>query len=714
MQNNKTGTDLGPLFFPRTIAIIGASADTLKPGGQPLNSLIKNKFPGEIYPVNPHHTEINGLKCYPSITTVPAGVDLAIVAVAAPFVSTALLECAKKGVKALILFSSGFAEVSEEGARLQQEIAEIAGKYGMSLCGPNCMGIFNALNNMTAGFTITELPGKLLVPHFIGLISQSGGFGGVIYAAALERGIGITYLVSSGNEAILTFADYLSYMVKDSHTKVIGGYLEGVRDGRKLLQAAGEALAAQKPLLLIKTGRSRAAARAASSHTGAMVGSERVYSSFFRQKGVLRVESIEEFTAILSLLATGLMPRGNRVAIIATSGGGGVFLTDKCTEAGLDVVPLDGETRAALNTLLPGFASSANPVDITSQIITHPELLRKTFDIVANDPNVDMLILCHWAARREKANPPEEVADFCVRSQKPAVVLVWGAEEAALEDVKYLRRRGVPAVRETDFAVRSLAALAFYNERVNFNRLHAGWTPDFLTDRERAAIILATKKPGDRLAESEAKEILRAYGISTTREGVAKSPDDAIRLAAKIGYPVALKIDSPDIPHKTEAGAVALDLYNPEEVRRAFDKVLNAARKYRPDARINGVLVQEMLKKGVEVIAGIGHDPVFGPTVLFGLGGIFVEALEDVSLRLPPLHGGDAREMVREIKGNRVLAGMRGRAPADEEAVADVLLKLSRLALDFPEISELDINPLFVYEKGDGAVAADALIVLKP
>ncbi|MCL6638850.1 MAG: acetate--CoA ligase family protein, partial [Firmicutes bacterium] len=672
MENpNVNPKDLRPLFFPRSIAIIGASADPNKPGGQPVYSLKKNRYPGEIFPVNPHRADIDGIPCHPSIEAVPRAVDLAIVAVAAPLVPETLRRCVQKGVKAAIVFSSGFAEVGAEGARLQQEIAAIAAGSGMVLCGPNCMGIFNAANNMTAGFAVTDLPEKLLIPNFFGFVTQSGGFGGAIYAMASDRGIGFTYFISSGNEADLTFADYLLYLIEDKNTRAIGGYLEGVRDGRKLVRAAGAALDAEKPILLIKTGRFDAAVRAASSHTGAMTGSERVYSSFFRQKGIVRVEGIEELTAILSLLAAGRLPKGNRVAIIATSGGSGVLLSDKCAEAGLDVAKLSGETRAALDRLLPGFASSANPVDITSQIMTHPELFQMTAEIVLNDPGVDMLILCHWANRRDKANPPEEVAKICALAQKPVMVLVWGTEKDALEDLHYLRWHGVPAARELDFVVRSLAALAGYHERVQFHRRFANFVPSFAPDRDAAAKILAAKQPGDRLSEAESKAVLRAYGIPATREAVAHSAAEAARLAAEIGFPAALKIDSPDIPHKTEAGGVALDLTTPEEVMDAYGRIMDAVRDYRPDARINGVLVQEMLGRGTEVIAGISRDPAFGPVVLFGLGGIFVEALEDVAMRVAPLHEGDAREMIKEIKGHKVLAGMRGRAPADEGAVVD-------------------------------------------
>lgn len=701
------------LFYPRSIAIIGASANPSKPGGMPLVSLLKNGYAGGIYPVNPNYTSISGLKSYPSLADVPGEVDLAIIAVSAPLTREALQACAAKKVKAAIVFTSGFAEIGGDGVKCQEELAKLAGEENIALCGPNCMGIFNAQNAMLAGFMITELPEKVVVPNFFGFISQSGGFGAMMHAMATERGIGFTYFVSSGNEAGLQFPDYLAYMVEDAATKVIGGYVEGIKDGRKLFHAAEMALQAQKPVILIKTGRHPAAARAASSHTGALTGSDRVYSAFFQQKGIIRAESIEEMFTILSLLAGGSLPQGNRVGIIVGSGGNGVLLADKCAEAGLEVGALSQQTQAALRRLLPSYITPANPIDMTSQILNDPNLLRETVNLVLNDPGVDMLIILHWSSFKGWSQPTREIAGILAESVKPVIVLVWGFEQAAAEDTRFFREHNVPAVREIDFATRSLAALVKYAAKANTYRQQSETPPAFAPDREKIALLLKNYQPGDRLSESQAKEILRNCGIQTTREGLAADEEEAVRLAAALGYPVALKIDSPDIPHKTDAGGVRLNLNTPDKVREAYREIIQAARKFHPGARLRGILVQEMLTGGTEVIAGISHDPVFGPTILFGLGGIFVEALADVSLRVAPLNYADAREMVNEIKGFRVLAGFRGKPPADLEAIVDVLLILSQMALEFPRIAELDINPLFVFAKGQGVRAADAMITLK-
>jgi len=700
------------LFYPSSIAIIGASADPAKPGGTPLFSMVKNGFKGNIYPINPNRKNICGLTCYPSLEAIPGEVDLAIIAVSAELVQKALQDCALKGVKAAIVFTSGFAETGGIGAKLQENMTKLAQDNKISLCGPNCMGVFNAQNAMTAGFFISELPEKVIVPNFYGFITQSGGFGAIMHAIAAERYIGFTYFVSSGNETDLQFADYLAYMVKDANTKVIGGYIEGVKDGRKLFRAAEMALEAKKPVLLIKSGRHPAAARAAASHTGALAGSDRVYNAFFKQMGIIRVENIEELVTILSLLAAGNLPRGNRVGIIAGSGGYGVLLADKCAEAGLEVGSLTEQTQADLSRILPDFITPSNPIDMTSQILTNPALLRETISLVIKDSNIDMLIILHWVSRTGWSQPTREVVDLLAQAGKPVLVLVWGTDEAALEDLRFFHEHRVPAVQETDYAARSLAALAKYSAKLN-SRLNQAKPPLApVLDRKKISLLLANFKPGDKLSEYQSKEILRACGIKTAGESLARNEEEAVQIASSLGYPVALKIDSPDIPHKTEAGGVMLNLDTPDKVRTAYRKVIQTAKSSCPGARIKGILVQEMLTGGIEVMAGISRDPAFGPVIMFGLGGIFVEALEDVSLRVAPLNAEDAWEMIREIKGFRVLSGIRGNPPADQEAIVDVLLKLSQLALDFPQITELDINPLFVFEKGNGARAADALIII--
>jgi len=708
---------LTPLFLAQSIAIIGASENPVKPSGQPLVALTRAGYKGHIYPVNPRHKTLLNLPCYPSIDDIPGPVDLAIIAVPARLTIAALRQCADKGVKGVIIFTSGFAEIGSEGAAEQQKMTDLARATGLRICGPNCMGIFSSRNRLMANFAVAKMPDRVLVPDLLGFISQSGGFGAAIYEVVREKGYGFSHFVSTGNEADLEFSHYLGFMAIDPHTKAIGGYLEGVKDGAKFLQAADLALDNGKPVLLIKAGRSEVAARAAASHTGALVGSEQVYSAVFKQKGIIRVESLEEFNLMLPIIAKDKIPRGRRVAILATSGGSGVMLADKCAQNGLEVVPLQDKTRAALAAVLPEFASTANPVDITSAIMTSPNLLEKCADLVLADPGVDMVIVTYWTAHGEGGGEGIRLDNMIRvgnRTPKPLFNLIWGPEQAVREALNLMNDELIPAAREADFAIRALASLAGYNEFLQSrgdNTLPAPTIP--AEAKQKVADILRHLPPGARLTEYTAKKVLQAYGIPVTRETIAVNEAEAVNAAADLGYPVAMKIMSPDILHKTDTGGVMLNISSPAAVRESYHRLMEAALAHNPAANLEGVLVQEMLPGGTEMIVGIGKDPVFGSTVLTGLGGIFVEALEDVALRVVPVSPRDAEEMLSELKGRKILDGLRGQPPADTEAVQEIIQRVARLAEDFPNITELDINPLFVYPRGKGACAADALIVLE-
>ncbi len=699
------------LFNPESIAIIGASANPLKPSGQPLASLLANGYKGKVYPVNPRYDELYNIPCYPDIFAVLGDIDMAIVAIPAAITLSALKDCVRRGVKSAVVFTSGFAEVGEEGKLLQQEMTALARESGMVICGPNCMGIFSAHNALMANFAVTRLPEKAVTDSFLGFISQSGGFGVACYSSISDRGIGFSHFVSTGNEADLEFSEYLAYMAGDPNTRVIGGYLEGVKNGAKLAGAADMAMEAGKPVLLMKSGRHEVAARAAASHTGALVGSDRVYDALFKQKGIVRVESVEELNAVLSILVSGKIPRGRKVCILATSGGNGVMLADKCAEFELEVPGLSGDTRQKLDELLPDFASSANPVDITSQIMTQPGLFRQCADIILADPNIDILMLCYWAISVGEDKNLEQIAEICGSTDKMVITLVYGKEEPAMDALEKLNDKLIPASRDGEYAIRALKLLARYNEKLTNYRLKFSYPELPAGAREEVMAYLDDFGPGAKLTEFQSKKILRAYGIPCTREILAAGPEEAVEAAAALGYPVAMKIESPDILHKTDAGGVILNVDSPERVREAYARITAAAREYKKEADIKGILVQEMLPPGTELIAGIAQDSVFGPVILFGLGGIFVEVLKDVAMRIPPLSEIDIVEMMDEIKGKKVLEGVRGKPPVDKKALSQVLLRLSMLALDFPQIAELDINPLLAYP--GGVAAADAVIVLK-
>lgn len=704
---------LDPFFYPRSIAVVGASRNLLKPNGIPMYLLEMFQYQGQIYPVNPKYDTVGGMPCYPSVHAIPGPVDLAVIGVPAAHAMEALRACAAKGIKAAIVFTSGFAEVGPAGRRIQEEMAGLAAETGMRILGPNCLGILNYYNGNISSFFFHPKPENLVHPLFLSFITQSGGLGGIIYQMVLQYSVGFNYFVSTGNEADVSFAGILDYFSRREETGMIGGYLEGLqKDGLLFKEACHRALQKRKLVSLLKVGRTASGAAAAASHTGALVGQDETYDGLFRQVGVLRPPDVEELNALITVFAAGRIPKGKRFGVITISGGGGVVVADQCPGFGLEVVPLAEETQAGLRAFFPAYGAVRNPVDLTSQLMMEPELFQKAIRIVMEDPGVDM---GGFFYNLEMPDPEatRRIIEIYHRLEKPLVVFSWptGAE-FALEAKRELIQAGVPVLENISAGLWALAALDDWRNRAERWSPFPAFTPG--KEREAARRILAGEPAGDALTESRSKEILKAYGIPVTREKKAGSAAAAVAAAREIGYPVALKVESPDIAHKTEAGGVVLNLEGDAAVEEAFAGIMARAKAHKPDARLEGVLVQEMLRPGVEVIVGVKEDPVFGPVVLFGLGGVLVEVLQDVAVRVAPLREQDAWEMVEEIRGRALLGEVRGRAPRDREALVDILVRVSRLAVELSgELKELDINPLVVYEEGAGAAAADALIVLK-
>jgi acetyltransferase len=703
--------ELEPLFNPRSIALIGASSDLYKPNGRPLELLRLKQYAGPIYPVNPKYTEIAGMKCYPSLAEIPGEVDMAIIAMAAAQVPNMLRACGKKGVRSAVVFSSGFAEVGPAGMALQQEIAAIAREYDIKMCGPNCLGLLNATNGVTATFALTPISEDNLSSRMLGFVSQSGAFGTQIYRMVAEQGIGFNYFVSVGNEATLEFSDFIGYMLSDSKTKIIGGYLEGAKDGGKLRRVAEKAMQVGKPIMLLKVGKSAVGAKAASSHTGSQAGSDRIYDAFFRQTGIIRIEDLEDLVALVDLFASGRTPAGNRVAIITPSGGAGVLAADKCDELGLSVTELSPDSHERLEKILPHFASAKNPVDTTGQIGVEDDLFKRCIQIAAEDPKVDA-ILSFFVLTRNAEAMAQGVVEAYNNTDKPVIIITWlGADAKGNKACEILKKANIPLIRGPVPAARALASLAQYS-KIRQKWLAASeagpYKPDY--DREKARLLLRQPSFG----EWESKLFLGHCGVPVAKGRTAATIEQARQAAAEIGYPVVMKIDAPEIKHKTEAEAVRLNICSDGQLTAAFTEIMNNAKRYAPEAEARGVLVEEMLPPGTEMVVGAVRDPVFGPTVMVGLGGIFVEALEDVAFRVAPITRQDAMEMLEELKGIRILHGLRGRPAADMDALADALLKVSAVALDFKdEIAEIDINPLMVYPAGQGVRAADALVVKK-
>jgi acyl-CoA synthetase (NDP forming) len=716
-KNPKRKIDLEPFFKARSVAILGASPDFYSPSGRPIKMLLELGYEGKVYPVNPKYREIAGLKCYPTVFEIPDPVDLAVIAVAAPAVIPLLRDCASQGIKGAVVIASGFGEVGQEGLLLEKEMAALAQETGMRIMGPNCLGMVNNINKLWAGFAELQKYGEeyYRYPNRFSLISQSGFFGSVICSMAALQRVGFNHFASIGNQADLSFTDFLEYMVDDPQVQIITGYIEGLKQGPRFMEMARKALIREKPMIVMKVGRTEAGARAASSHTGSLAGSDRVYDAAFRQAGIIRAEGFGQLIAAITFAAGGRWPRGNRVAIVSSAGGASVIMSDQCSRMGLEVTALDPETRRSLDRVLPFFASSANPVDLTAQVMTEPDLLYKCLKLVIFDPNVDLVIANLLVNREDVAKQlGEQLRELYNQIDKPVLINgnPWGRNEVEAILMEQLTATGYPAIEDIDTAVWAAASLVRWFARTK-NVLEKPYNPAPGRARDRTKSILEACR--DRyLAEHRAMEVLKSYGINVCRSALAGSEEEAVALAAEIGYPVVLKIQSPDILHKSDIGGVKVNLDEADEVRRAYSAIKQAVEQNAPDARIEGILVQEMLTPGTEAIVGVNYDKVFGPVIMFGLGGIFVEALADVSFRVAPLSRSDAREMIREIKGFRVLEGLRGAPPADLEALEEVLLNVSRLAVEMSsEIAEVDINPLFVYPAGQKAIAADALITLR-
>jgi len=688
------------LLDPRSIAILGASADAAKVNGRTLRFLLDKGYRGSIYPVNPKYREIAGLRCYADVASLPEAPELAVIAVPAAKVAESVRELARRGCGAAVIFSSGFAEMGEQGRRLELEIAAMARASGMRLCGPNCLGLINAWSQVIATFgQFAEGPTP---PGPVSFVTQSGAFGTAIAALARERSLGLGYFINTGNECDVDFVQMMRATLDDARIRVGAGYLEGVRDGAGLLELAGHALDSGKPLALTKVGRTGAGAKAAASHTGALAGSDAVFDGLMRGRGVTRARNEEHLLDIVEVLAAGRMPQGCGIGILTQSGGAGVLMADRAEETGLRVAELTAQTRASLSRVIPAFGTTVNPVDVTGQFVADPGLLRESMRVLMADPGVDVGIV--WlqlmTAHADKlVKIFKEINDLC---DKPWIVCWVAAPPGAL---RALREAGIPVLRGAEPAVDAVAALVRHAEA----RRH--WQADAPA---RAALQLPALKlpaqPGP-VSSLEGQALLQGCGVQTAAAKLAGSADAAVAAAEALGYPVVLKIESPDILHKTEAKGVALNLKDAAAVRAAHARLIANARAYKSDARISGVLVQAMAQGTTELVIGLQRDPTFGPVVMVGLGGVLIEVFKDVVFRAAPVTEAEALRMLDELKSRAVLDGVRGAPPVDRTAVARMVSAVSRLgAAAGPRLRELDLNPVLAGPQG--ATAVDWLMVL--
>lgn len=706
--------DLTPLLEPESIAVIGASQDPTRIGGRTLRYLTQHGYGGAILPVNPKYQEIGGIKCYPSIASIPSEIDVALIAVPEQAVPSVLEEAGKKRAKAAIIYSAGFSELGARGKLKQEQIKQLAEAQGILVCGPNCVGIINFHHKIAMSFSqFLEVP--RLIPGNIAFISQSGALGGALLNRIQDKGIGISYFISTGNEAVVESSDFIEYLLDDPTTSVIMALIEGIRDGGKFLRVADRAAKRGKPIVVMKIGRTETGGKAASSHTGSMTGSDEVYNAVFRQSGIMRVEEVEDLYLTASAMAKCPWPRGNRVGIITTTGGGGVMLTDKLVEMGMIVADLSPRTVARMGETAASFGLVKNPLDLTAQVINDPLLFPRSIETFSRDENLDAIIVALAMVAGETSSKRASYIIQAANSTEKPILTWWAAGSLSRPGTKMLEESRVPLFTAPDQCVKTLNALVRYSRFLETNEAGDETPPSiYISPEERSRIETLLKTPSKTLTEDEGRQILSSYGIPVPSGGLGEDLPEIKEIASRIGYPVALKIVSPQIRHKTETGGLKLNINNEIDLARAYEEILGNVERSNPEAEIKGMLVQEMVPPGKEVIIGVTQDMQFGPMVLFGLGGIFVEIFNDFSLRHAPLREKDAWEMIREVKAHKILEGVRGDKRSDLEGIVRTLMAVSQLAVDLVDVvSEIDINPLVVYPGEGGVKAIDCLFLKK-
>jgi len=696
---------LKPFFNPDSVAIIGASNTPGKVGNVLARNLLKSGYSKPVYLVNIKGGQVLGRETYKSILDVPGEVELAVIAIPSRFVLEAVEQCGVKGVKGVVVISAGFKEVGPEGAALERQLVETAHKYGMRVQGPNCLGLVNTSVPIDLSFAST-----LPKPGSIGFITQSGALGTAILDWIIAEEIGFHSIISLGNKADLDEVDFIEAMAQDPNVGVILLYLESIERGRKFLEVASQVVR-KKPVLVVKGGTSAAGARAAGSHTGALVGSFTAYQKAFEKAGVIYTSSMEDLFNYAIAFTEQSLPQGEGVAIVTNAGGPGILTTDLLENLGLQLASLSEETVKRLREGLPPAASVGNPVDILGDAL--PDRYALALDAVAKDPNVySIIVLLTPQAMTDSLSTAKHVVEASRKHpQKPFIAVFMGGgwvEEAS----KYLKDHGVPCFNFPEKGVKTLHALYTYKRWLDIPPEEPPELPD--VDRATAREILekALEEGRKMLYPHEAARLVQCYGIPAPHGGLATTPEEAVEIAESIGYPVVMKVVSPDIIHKTDVGGVELNLVNADMVRIAFEEIMRKCRKAQPLADIHGVTVDKMVPKGREMIIGMSRDPQFGPMVMFGLGGIYVNYLKDISFKLAPLNKREAQELMEETKSYALLQGVRGEPSSDIDALRDAILRVGVMVWDLDEIKELDINPIFVYEEGKGVIALDVKVTL--
>lgn len=691
---------LDALFKPRSVAIIGASNNPLSIGHIVIQNLLDHNFQGPIYPINPKSKFIKSFRAYPSVTDVPDEIDLVNISIKNTLVPSIIEECGKKGVKFAIVHTAGFKEVGEEGRQLEKQIVQIAHKYGMRIYGPNSQGIQNSDPSISVYANFTFVP---MSPGNISIVAQSGGVGETLKIHLYRIGMGIRMYSSFGNEADVSMNEIIDYYGQDEKTKAIMVHIETLKDPAGFLEVASR-VTAKKPILALKTGKTSEGTKAVASHTGSLIEQETIADVIFKKSGVLRFDTQEDMIHAAIAFSRQPVPKGDRVVIVTNTGGPAIIAVDECVRAGLKLAELSPETKETLRKLVFQEAIVSNPVDVVAT--AGPEQYGGTVEALLKDPNIDSLILVFVTAPFVDcvgiARKLGEIGKTC---QKPIVCQVMTIEKWA-EVIRLIRESGIPVYDFAETAARALAAMTGYGKVV---QRRAPTYKKYEVEKKKAEEIISRHKgKGKFLPQDDVFEILRSYGIPTVKTVRIEKKEKLEKAAQEIGYPLVLKVDAEEIIHKTEVGGVSLNLKDKAALLASFREMARKFAEYEP-----GFILQEYIEGGKEVIIGAKGNEGLQPTLMFGLGGVFVETLKDVQFSLAPLSEEEALEMIRRIKGYQILAGARGEKAVDIDRLAEILIRLSQLASDFPEIDEMDLNPVFAFEKGKGTVVVDARMKIR-
>lgn len=701
--------NLEKIFNPQSVAIIGANK---KKGTVPydiLNGILAGDFNGMILPVSPGKQHIGGIKAYKYVVDIEDPVDLGVIVFPSTVAHMALEQCGQKGIKSVIIISAGFREVGGRGIEREQQLLDIARKYDISFIGPNCLGMINTDPEVRINASFAR---QMPAAGSIGFLSQSGALCTAVLDYAQAKGIGFSKFVSFGNKADISEIDLMYYLMRDEKTKVILLYLEEVTDGQALMQAARDVIAQSgKPVLIIKSGRTAEGASAAASHTGSLAGSDEICDAAFAQAGIIRCDHIEEMFHIAMAFAYEPIPRSNRVAVITNAGGPGVLTTDAAVKEGLQMARFSEETTKVLKKALPNTANISNPVDVIGDATA--DRYEDAMEAVFQDEEVDgVFVILTPQSMTDIEEIARKVVEVAQKYDKPVYTSFMGETDVA-EGIRILQRNQIPHYSLPESMSRAFAVTYRFGQLLGRTEEPAVEVAGVDRPAAEKTIRQAVNEGKKYLQEHEAAQLLRAYGIPVAEGVLTSSAEEAGLAARRIGFPAVMKIQSSDILHKVDVGGVELGIRTEEGAQSAFQNIMDSVQARQPEASIQGVYVSRQIPKGEEVILGLKRDPSFGPVIMFGLGGTFVEIFKDVSFRVAPLTRREALEMVQQIQAYPLLAGARGRQPRDVEAVVDAILRLSQLAIDFPQLQEIDINPLIVQDAGKGCVAVDVKMILE-